>query len=180
MSNPQIIPAILAKTEQEYKEILEKLESSNLFINGWIHIDFTADSVGPEVVDKYPTSFKKEAHLMIPDPGLKNMDRVIQYGIYPEDDLPDLSQIDFLLIMGVHPGKQGQLFLPETLDKVSKAARLREENNLNFTIEVDGGVSADNAQQIFAAGADRLVIGSHLTKGDIDENFRKIQNAARQ
>lgn len=71
----QIIPAILATTEQEYKEKLDKLKTIALSkIKGWVQIDLMDqkfvqnESIGPEVIAKYPTEFKLEAHLMVEYP----------------------------------------------------------------------------------------------------------------
>ncbi len=85
-----------------------------------------------------------------------------------------LDQLDVLLIMAIHPGFQGQEFIPETIDKIKKADQLRSRDNLNFKIEVDGGVSLDNARDLVDAGVDYLVMGSHLLKGNIEENLEHI------
>lgn len=69
-----IVPAILATTEQEYKNDLQKIVDSEVFQEGWIHIDFMDNifvankSTLPEVVSSYPNRFKKEAHLMVQKP----------------------------------------------------------------------------------------------------------------
>lgn len=69
-----IVPAILATTEQEYKNDLQKIVDSEVFQEGWIHIDFMDNifvankSIPPEVVSSYPNRFKKEAHLMVQKP----------------------------------------------------------------------------------------------------------------
>lgn len=70
----QIIPAILALTEEEYYSRLRKISQSGLFKEGWIQIDLTDNkfvpnqTIGLEVVAKYQTELKKEAHLMVEDP----------------------------------------------------------------------------------------------------------------
>ncbi len=70
----KIVPAILAISEEEYKQKIEKLWDSNLFDRDFIQIDLMDGefvknkSVGPEVIKKYPTSFKIEAHLMVNNP----------------------------------------------------------------------------------------------------------------
>lgn len=73
---------------------------------------------------------------------------------------PFLAQIDLLLCMSVVPGFGGQSFMPEVLDKIAAAARLREHNQLAFHIEVDGGIDAITAAHCYAAGANVLVAGS--------------------
>lgn len=70
----EIIPAILATTEEEYQEKLQKIEISEAFFVNWVHIDLMDNkfvqnkSVTAETVLKYPTNFKKEVHLMVEDP----------------------------------------------------------------------------------------------------------------
>ncbi len=177
MDDPQIVPAILATTEEEYQEQLEKITESGLF--EWVHIDFTVNSVSPEIVNRYQTTLKREAHIMVEGLKVEGMDRVIRDGVNPEDELPDLKDKDFVLIMGVHPGEQGQQFIPKTIQKINEASRLRSTNNLKFLIGVDGGVSSENIRSIIEAGADHIVVGSHLTKGDIHENIEKFWEALR-
>lgn len=75
---------------------------------------------------------------------------------------PYLGKIDLLLVMTVEPGFGGQVFLPETLEKISQAAALREDKGLSFRIQVDGGINAETAVLVRDAGADVLVSGSYL------------------
>ncbi len=71
-----------------------------------------------------------------------------------------LDELDLVLVMSVEPGFGGQSFMPHSLDKVR---RLREEisqRGLNCLIEIDGGISAKNAREVFDAGVDAVVAGS--------------------
>lgn len=77
--------------------------------------------------------------------------------------LPDL---DLVLVMGVNPGFGGQSLIPFTLDKIKELAELRESLGLSFDISVDGGVKSSNHKNIVEAGADLLVVGSDVFKGD--------------
>lgn len=74
-----------------------------------------------------------------------------------EDILPDL---DMVLVMSVNPGFGGQKFIHRSLEKISALRRMINDNGLNTLIEVDGGVTLDNAGQLVAAGVDVLVAGS--------------------
>lgn len=71
-----------------------------------------------------------------------------------------LEDVDMVLVMSVNPGFGGQKFIPSALKKIETLAQIRAEKELDFVIEVDGGVTLDNAAQIAAAGADMLVAGS--------------------
>ena len=73
-----------------------------------------------------------------------------------------LPEVDMVLLMSVNPGFGGQRFLPATLDKIRTLRAQIEERQLPVAIEVDGGVKADNAADICAAGADVLVAGTAI------------------
>lgn len=83
----------------------------------------------------------------------------------PVDSLADvLGDIDMVLIMSVNPGFGGQSFIPQTLNKIKALRRMINERSLNVTIEIDGGVTLDNAKSIIDAGADILVAGNTVFK----------------
>ncbi len=77
------------------------------------------------------------------------------------DILPD---IDVVCMMSVNPGFGGQSFIPNTLEKIKVLRKMTGELNINVKIEVDGGVSLENAKQIVDAGADVLVAGNAVFK----------------
>ncbi len=65
-----------------------------------------------------------------------------------------------VLIMSVEPGFGGQRFIPESLDKIRALRRMAADSNPALLVEVDGGITLQNAREIFDAGADVLVAGS--------------------
>ncbi|MFZ0502822.1 MAG: ribulose-phosphate 3-epimerase [Chthoniobacterales bacterium] len=73
---------------------------------------------------------------------------------------PFLSEIDLLLVMTVNPGFGGQAFIPEMMEKVRAARKIREEQQLDFHIEVDGGIHQNTARTAIEAGANVLVAGT--------------------
>ena len=73
-----------------------------------------------------------------------------------------LPKVDYVLIMTVNPGFGGQKFIPEMLEKVEELAKIREEKNYNFLIEVDGGINVETSKACRDKGADILVCGSFL------------------
>ena len=73
-----------------------------------------------------------------------------------------LEEVDLVLVMSVNPGFGGQKFIERTYQKVLQVKHLRDENNLKFLIEVDGGVNDKNAGKLFDAGADVLVAGNYV------------------
>ncbi|HEY8690916.1 MAG TPA: ribulose-phosphate 3-epimerase [Chitinophagaceae bacterium] len=75
-----------------------------------------------------------------------------------------LSDIDVVLIMSVNPGFGGQSFIPHSLEKIKQLRKMIDDAGLKTKIEIDGGVSLDNAKQIVDAGADVLVAGNAVFK----------------
>lgn len=73
-----------------------------------------------------------------------------------------LPKLDYVLIMTVNPGFGGQKFIPEMLEKIEELAKIREEKNYNFLIEVDGGINVETSKACREKGADLLVCGSFL------------------
>ena len=93
----------------------------------------------------------------------------------PETISWTLPYLDFILVMSVNPGFGGQSFIPEMADKIR---RLKEMTDL--PIEVDGGVNADTAALVVEAGAQALVAGSAVYKGDPATEMRRIVDIARR
>ena len=77
---------------------------------------------------------------------------------------PILQEVDMVLVMSVEPGFGGQKFIPESLDRIRALRRMAEELNPTLLIEVDGGISSENAGEVFDAGANVLVAGSSIFK----------------
>ncbi len=96
-----------------------------------------------------------------------------------ESVLPFLGAIDLLLVMTVEPGFGGQAFMPEMLERIERAAALREEKGWNFRIEVDGGINGTTGPLAIARGADALVAGTSVFgAADIEEAIRQVRGAA--
>lgn len=83
----------------------------------------------------------------------------------PVELLKDILQdVDMVLLMSVNPGFGGQSFIPHTINKIKRMREMIDEQLLNVKIEIDGGVTLENAQMIIEAGADILVAGSTVFK----------------
>lgn len=109
---------------------------------------------------------------------INNIDEIIKYikdlnikvgiSIKPNTSvnslLPYLDKIDLVLVMSVEPGAGGQKFIDSSTDKIKELYRLREINNYNYVIEVDGGVNFSTKDK--CASADILVVGSYITMSD--------------
>ena len=93
----------------------------------------------------------------------------------PLSDIRELMPLsDMVLIMSVNPGFGGQKFIESSLDKLRETARMRDELGLAFDIEVDGGVNFENISEISAAGANIIVAGSTVFKGNASDNVKKL------
>ena len=89
-----------------------------------------------------------------------------------------LPELDLVLVMSVNPGFGGQTFIPGALDRVRRLAAMRAGTGSRALIEVDGGVTPDNARALLDAGADVLVAGSAVFRGDVDANVAAFRRAA--
>lgn len=77
-----------------------------------------------------------------------------------------LPDVDLVLIMSVNPGFGGQKFIAGTLDKVRELAEIKRAKNLNFVIEIDGGITLDNIKEVMDAGVEMAVAGSAVFKAE--------------
>lgn len=97
---------------------------------------------------------------------IKSLGKKVGLGINPPTAMslvePFLNQIDLLLVMTVNPGFGGQPFITETLPKIQQAYAWRREKNLQYRIEVDGGINFQTAAECARAGGDTFVAGTGL------------------
>ncbi len=85
-----------------------------------------------------------------------------------------LAKVDVVLLMSVNPGFGGQKFIPEIVDKVIELDKIRHANNLNFQIQVDGGINDQNAGYLIQAGANNLVAGSYIFSAPNNDYLSRI------
>lgn len=111
---------------------------------------------------------------------IKQKGRRVGISIKPNTSINEIYEflpyVHVVLIMTVEPGKGGQELIPETIKKIEKLSQYREENNLNFDIEADGGIKVKNSEQIIDAGADILVAGTAiLASKDYAETIKNLR-----
>ncbi len=98
--------------------------------------------------------------------------------IKPATDISEivdyLPYLDLVLVMSVEPGKGGQAFIEESIDKIEKLYKLREKENYNYVIEVDGGINNETIK--LCDKADIAVVGSYITKQDYETAIRTLRN----
>lgn len=83
-----------------------------------------------------------------------------------------LTKVDMILLMSVNPGFGGQSYIPYVTQKIRDLRRMIDDADLEIDIEVDGGACLDNVDEILNAGANIIVAGSAVFKGDAAENVR--------
>jgi ribulose-phosphate 3-epimerase len=143
------------------------------------YIDAYADAgadiitIHPEATDDLSASIKK----------IKDLGKKVGVSLNPETKVSiikdHLDQIDLVLIMSVNPGFGGQKFMPEVLDKIKELKNIQKEKNLNFDIEIDGGINFENSKIAIEAGANILVSGTTIFKsnnGDIKKNIDLLKS----
>lgn len=152
-----------------------KFDTHLMIENPENYIKYFAQS-GSDIITIHPSTTK---HLdrtlnLIKSYGLK-----CGIALNPSDDLTCLKYIlndlYLVLIMSVNPGFGGQSFIENSLLKIKDLRNIIKDNSYDTLIEVDGGVKIDNAQKILDAGADILVSGSGVFKGDIRNNIKKFK-----
>ena len=109
---------------------------------------------------------------------IKSFNKKVGVSLNPDTKIDvikkNLTDVDLILIMSVHPGFGGQKFIPDVINKIKDLKSIKEKNNLNFDIEVDGGINFENSKSVINAGANILVSGTTIFKsnnGDIKKNI---------
>lgn len=87
---------------------------------------------------------------------------------------PYLEMLDMVLVMSVHPGFGGQSFIESSMDKIRQVKKMVMSVNPDIWIEVDGGIGKDNIKDVVSAGANVLVAGSAVYKGDCIANVKQL------
>ena len=130
-------------------------------------------TIHPEATEDLPASISK----------IKELKKKVGVSLNPETKVNViknyLSQIDLVLIMSVNPGFGGQKFMPEVLDKVKELKNIQKDQNIDFDIEIDGGINFENSKIAIEAGANILVSGTTIFKsnnGDIKKNIDLLRS----
>ena len=88
---------------------------------------------------------------------------------------PLLKIVDMVLVMSVEPGFGGQAFIESSLDRIRNLRQRAKKIGANIDIEVDGGINKDNVEEVVKAGANIIVSGTSVFKGDIKKNIEEFQ-----
>ena len=130
-------------------------------------------TIHPEATDNLLSSISK----------IKKLNKKVGVSLNPKTSVDVikkyLDKIDLVLIMSVNPGFGGQKFMPEVLTKIKDLKEIQEEKNINFDIEIDGGINFENCKTVIEAGANILVSGTTVFKsnnGDIRKNIELLKS----
>ena len=130
-------------------------------------------TIHPEATEDLLASIKK----------IRDLGKIVGVSLNPEtkvDVIKDyLDQIDLVLIMSVNPGFGGQKFMPEILSKIKELRNIQKQQNIDFDIEIDGGINFENSKIVIEAGANILVSGTTIFKsnnGDIKKNIDLLKS----
>ena len=130
-------------------------------------------TIHPEATEDLSASIKK----------IKELGKKVGVSLNPETEVNVirnyLDKIDLVLIMSVNPGFGGQKFMPEVLSKIKELKNIQKEKNIDFDIEIDGGINFENSKIAIEAGANILVSGTTIFKsnnGDIKKNIDLLKS----
>jgi ribulose-phosphate 3-epimerase len=143
------------------------------FIDAYSDAGADIITIHPEATEDLSASIKK----------IKDLGKKVGVSLNPKTKVNVidnyLDQIDLVLIMSVNPGFGGQKFMPEVLEKIKKLKIIQKEKNIDFDIEIDGGINFENSKIAIEAGANILVSGTTIFKsnnGDIKKNIDLLKS----
>ena len=174
--NLTIGPPVI-KSLKKYSSILFDVHLMISPVHKYIeaYADAGADiiTIHPEATDNINSSISK----------IKELNKKVGVSLNPETKvdviIEYLDKIDLVLIMSVNPGFGGQKFMPEVLTKIKELKKLQNDKNLDFDIEIDGGINFENSKKAIEAGANILVSGTTIFKsnnGDIKKNIELLKS----
>ena len=168
---PPVIKALKKNCSLEF-DVHLMISPVHKYIEAYADAGADIITIHPEATDNLENSIKK----------IKEKNKKVGVSLNPESKidliLNLLDQIDLVLIMSVNPGFGGQKFMPEVLDKIKDLKRIQLQRDLEFDIEIDGGINFDNCRSAIEAGANILVSGTTIFKsndGDIKKNINLLK-----
>ena len=168
---PPVIKALRGKCSLRF-DVHLMISPVHKYIEAYAEAGADIITIHPEATENLGRSIKR----------IKDFKRKVGVSLNPESKIEliieFLDQIDLVLIMSVNPGFGGQKFMPEVLEKIKRLKKIQKEQNLNFDIEIDGGINFENCKIAIDAGANILVSGTTIFKsngGDIKKNINLLK-----
>ena len=168
-----VIKSIRGCTERIF-DVHLMIEEPDRYIN-----DFSKE--GADLITVHAEAWK---HLDRTGSAIKEKGLLAGVALNPATPLSEvewvLPKVDMVLLMSVNPGFGGQTYIPYVTDKIRELKKMIDKKGLKTDIEVDGGIHHENVTEVLDAGANIIVAGSAVFRGDIEENverFLSILNA---
>ena len=170
---PPVIKALRNNTKLPF-DVHLMISPVHKYIKNFADAGADIITIHPEATENLEESIKH----------IKSFNKKVGLSLNPDtqiDVIKDfLNEIDLVLIMSVHPGFGGQKFIPDVLKKIKDLDQIKKQKNMNFNIEVDGGINFDNSKLVKDAGANILVSGTTIfknNKGDIKKNIETLKTS---
>jgi ribulose-phosphate 3-epimerase len=168
---PPVIKALRKQCDLKF-DVHLMISPVHKYIESYADAGADIITIHPEATDNLEASILK----------IRELNKKVGVSLNPESKIDlirgFLDKIDLILIMSVNPGFGGQKFMPEVLEKIRELKKIQKEKNLNFDIEIDGGINFDNCKDAIDAGANVLVSGTTIFKsnnGDIKKNINLLK-----
>ena len=168
---PPVIKALRNQSSLKF-DVHLMISPVHKYIDAYANAGADIITIHPEATENLEDSIKK----------IKELKKKVGVSLNPETKIDliinFLDKIDLVLIMSVNPGFGGQKFMPEVLTKIKHLKKIQKDKNLNFDIEIDGGINFDNCKIAIEAGANILVSGTTVFKsndGDIKKNINLLK-----
>ena len=169
---PPVIKALRNQSSLKF-DVHLMISPVHKYIDAYANAGADIITIHPEATENLEDSIKK----------IKDLKKKVGVSLNPETKIDliinFLDKIDLVLIMSVNPGFGGQKFMPEVLTKIKHLKKIQKDKNLNFDIEIDGGINFDNCKIAIEAGANILVSGTTVFKsnnGDIKKNINLLKS----
>ena len=168
---PPVIKALRKQCDLKF-DVHLMISPVHKYIESYADAGADIITIHPEATDNLEASILK----------IRELNKKVGVSLNPESKIDlikgFLDKIDLILIMSVNPGFGGQKFMPEVLEKIKELKKIQNDNNLDFDIEIDGGINFDNCKDAIEAGANILVSGTTIFKsnnGDIKKNINLLK-----
>ena len=163
----------------EYKEVEELLKNTkkpkdvHLMVKNIKEYIDKFKNINPDIITFHYEATNKPMEII---KYIKNQNIKVGLSIKPNTKVENikhlLKYVDLVLVMSVEPGAGGQAFIENSTNKIDELYELKKQNNYNYLIEVDGGINDETKNKV--KNADILVVGSFITKGNYEEQIKKI------
>ena len=168
---PPVIKALRSSTKLPF-DVHLMISPVHKYIKSYAEAGADIITIHPEATDNLKKSINH----------IKELGKKVGISLNPNTKIDIIkeffSEINLILIMSVHPGFGGQKFMPEVLVKIKELKKIKDQQNFNFDIEVDGGINFDNSKLAIEAGANILVSGTTIFKnnnGNIKKNIDTLK-----